>query len=173
MQASNVTFLYSHYGLRLKSSRSDTPCLWLACCCWCMLPSNFIATAICGVSWIGSEELFFQVRGNSSKQKTMFCFPHWPHSWYNSENIHANTVWGLTNIYPSFTPDCSVDGVSSNAASTAKEQTKEIRNCDMRRRMISYPGKLPVLVCLWLPVPLAHDHAVNQAQHDTIMSYLK
>lgn len=66
-----IEMWHSHFGLRLKSSRSDTPCLWLACCCWCVLPSNFIATAICGVSWIGSEELFFQVRGNSSKQKTM------------------------------------------------------------------------------------------------------
>lgn len=103
---------------------------------------------------------------------SFFCFPHWLHSWYNSENSYTDAVWGLTSMYLSSTPD-SDDGFSSMAASTAKEQTKEIGNCDMKRRMTTYPRKLPILVCLWLRVPLVHDHAVNQPQHDTIISISK
>lgn len=153
MQASNVTFDWNvtqslWFEIKKFSQRYSLPLiglLLLVCASFpILLPQQFVV-------WVGLEvkSFFSKLEEIVANRKqcccclfcfALFCFPHWPHSCYNSENIHANTVWGLTSIYPSFTPDCSVDGVSSNAASTAKEQTKEIRNCDMRRRMISYPA---------------------------------
>lgn len=77
----------------------------------------------------------------------------------------------MKDTYPSSTPDCSDAGLDSNASSTAKEQTDGITNCDMKRR-ITHRGNLPRLVSLGLPVALVHEHAVKQAQHDTVMSYV-
>lgn len=179
MQGSNVTLLYSHFGLRLKSFCGSTPLFnWftvVVCFILILLLQQF-------VFWVGlevKEFFFFKLEEIVAIRKQcccLFCFLCFV---FHTDFIHG-TILKIAILMQCedwqvciWAPHQTDDGFSSMAASTAKEQTKEIGNCDMKRRMTTYPRKLPILVCLWLWVPLVHDHAVNQPQHDTIISISK
>lgn len=99
LRDSNVTFPDSRFGLRLKSSYSNTgwsigaPCpllLGLPLLMCALLPILLAKTFVAVAMWAGLElkKIFSKIK---EKQKKKWCvFSHWSDSWCSSRNSHAS-----------------------------------------------------------------------------------